>query len=70
MKYADEIIKEIEERGPAVVPDGYMAGEDFDEWLYGTEDDYAIERHVWHNCNVFALGNDYFQLDANYGEAA
>ena len=33
MKYADEIAKEIEERGQIKVPDGYVTGEEFEKWL-------------------------------------
>ena len=33
IKYADEVIEEIEERGPIQVPNGYVTGEEFDRWL-------------------------------------
>ena len=33
IKYADEIIEEIEERGPIQVPDNCVTGEAFDQWL-------------------------------------
>lgn len=33
IKYADEIVKEIEERGQIQVPNGYVTGEEFEKWL-------------------------------------
>jgi hypothetical protein len=33
IKYADEIAKEIEERGRIQIPDGYITGEEFENWL-------------------------------------
>lgn len=33
-KFADEIVKEIRERGSIEVPEGYFTGEAFEEWLY------------------------------------
>lgn len=34
IKFADEIVKEIRERGSIEVPEGYFTGEAFEEWLY------------------------------------
>lgn len=33
IKYADDIIKEIEERGQIQIPEGCVTGEEFEEWL-------------------------------------
>lgn len=33
IKYANQIIKEIEERGHIQVPNGYVTGEEFEKWL-------------------------------------
>lgn len=33
IKFAMDIIKEIEKRGPITVPSGYVTGEAFEEWL-------------------------------------
>lgn len=33
IKYANEIVKEIEERGEIQVPDGCVTGEEFEKWL-------------------------------------
>ena len=33
IKFADEIVKEIKERGQIQVPDGCVTGEEFDKWL-------------------------------------
>jgi hypothetical protein len=34
MKYAEDIVKEINERGPIKIPEGYVTGEDFDIWMH------------------------------------
>ena len=34
IKFANDIIKEIRERGSIEVPEGYFTGEAFEEWLY------------------------------------
>ena len=34
IKFADEIVKEIKERGQIQIPDGYVTGEDYEKWLY------------------------------------
>lgn len=33
IKYANEIVKEIEERGQIQVPDNCITGEEFEKWL-------------------------------------
>ena len=33
IKYANQIIKEIEERGQIQVPNGCVTGEEFEKWL-------------------------------------
>ena len=33
VKFADEIVTEIKERGQIQVPDGCVTGEEFEEWL-------------------------------------
>lgn len=33
IKFADEIAKEIKERGQIQVPDGCVTGEEFEKWL-------------------------------------
>ena len=43
IKFADEIVKEIRERGSIEVPKGYFTGEAFEEWLYkGKEKDFLL----------------------------
>ncbi len=39
MKYAEDIVKEINERGPVKVPEGYVTGEDFDIWMHNPSKD-------------------------------
>ena len=34
IRFAMDIIKEIEKRGPITVPSGYVIGEAYEEWLY------------------------------------
>lgn len=34
IKFAMNIIKEIEKRGPITVPSDYVTGEAYEEWLY------------------------------------
>lgn len=34
IKFADEIAKEIKERGQIQDPDGCVTGESYEEWLY------------------------------------
>lgn len=34
IKFAMDIIKEIEKRGSITVPKGYVTGEAYEEWLY------------------------------------
>ena len=33
IKFADEIIKEIEKRGSVKIPNGNVTGEEFEKWL-------------------------------------
>jgi len=41
IKFADEIVKEMRERGDICVPNGSITGEDFEKWLY--EEDKELE---------------------------
>ena len=34
IKFAEDIVKEMEERGDITVPQDCVTGEDFEEWLY------------------------------------
>ena len=34
IKYADQIVKEINKRGPITIPKGCVTGEEFEKWLY------------------------------------
>lgn len=34
IKFASDIVKEIENRGSITVPEGYVTGEAFENWLY------------------------------------
>lgn len=43
IKYADDIIKEIEERGQIQVPEGCVTGEEFEKWLRENKVDFTKE---------------------------
>lgn len=34
IKYAEDIVKEIDERGTIKIPDNCVTGEEFEKWLY------------------------------------
>ena len=34
IKFADEIAKEVKERGQIKIPDNCVTGEEFEKWLY------------------------------------
>jgi hypothetical protein len=70
MRYANEIANEIEKRGPVTIPEGCMTGEEFDMWLYGNEDDYAVGKNVWHQYEIIEVNDDLFQYAIEFGEAA
>lgn len=69
IKFAEDIIKEIEERGSITVPRGYVTGEAFEEWLY---EDIAMEANGINSlCELMITAriceNEY---NESYGEAA
>lgn len=34
IKYAEDIVKEIEQRGTIKIPNGNVSGKEFERWLY------------------------------------
>ncbi len=38
IKYADQIVEEINKRGPITIPKGCVTGEEFEKWLYEKSD--------------------------------
>ena len=38
IKYADQIVEEIDKRGPITIPKGCVTGEEFEKWLYEKSD--------------------------------
>ena len=40
MKYAKDIVEEMNKRGPVKIPNGCFADETFDEYMYDTIDEY------------------------------
>lgn len=70
IKFAEEIVKEMEERGKIKVPKGYVTGEAFEEWLYGGIDEQYCEiKEFKYEQTVFFENNTNSYKD-NYGEAA
>lgn len=69
IKFAEDIVKEIEERGPIYVPDGYVTGEAFEEWLY---EDIAMEDNCLSNLNDLIITTNICEnvYVESYGEAA
>ena len=72
IKFAEDIVKEIRERGSIEVPKGYVTGEAFEEWLYKetvfielADDTIAIGTDT---IMPVSVGLDFFS--ENYGEAA
>ena len=72
IKFAEDIVKEIRERGSIEVPEGYVTGEAFEEWLYKetvfielADDTIAIGTDT---IMPVSVGFDFFS--ENYGEAA
>lgn len=74
IKFADEIVKEIRERGSIEVPEGYFTGEAFEEWLYKEKEKVFIELSDSTNIKIkntiipVSAGLNFFT--ENYGEAA
>lgn len=73
VKFADEIVKEIQARGSIMVPEGYVTGEEFENWLYYEEE---IHFEISDNMNMCkgnaimpaSVGLNFFL--ESYGEAA
>lgn len=71
IKFANDIVREIRERGSIEVPEGYFTGEAFEEWLY---EEILIKLSDSMNINrkdmimPFSVGLNTFS--ENYGEAA
>ena len=40
IKFAAEIVEEIESRGEIKIPEGYINGEAYEEWLYEESDNH------------------------------
>lgn len=63
IKLAEDIVKEMEERGVITIPQGCVTGEDFEEWL--CEKSSQLNRmvnmkkyYVWHNTR--GMSDEYF----------
>ena len=46
VKFADDIVKEIQERGNIEVPEGYVTGEPYEEWLHNERFFIQSEEHT------------------------
>ncbi len=74
IKFAAEIAKEICERGNISIPDGYVVGEEFENWLYEEPVDIIVleEQNIDDSKNIITLMNSGL-LSAyaeDYGDAA
>ena len=69
IKFAMDIIKEIEKRGPITVPSGYVTGEAYEEWLY---EDIAMDSRRGSSLSATSIKIELYEnaYDENYGEAA
>ncbi len=72
IKFAEDIIKEIQARGSIQVPEGYITGEAFEEWLRSEQifiklpDNIDVKKENKIKIN-FVVSNFFPE---NYGEAA
>ena len=39
IKFAGQIVEEMNNRGSISVPDGCVTGEEYEEWLYGSDNE-------------------------------
>lgn len=73
IKFAQDIVREIRERGSIEVPEGYVTGEDFENWLYGEE---QIFMDAFENVNesekntIMPTHTKLNRFYENYGDAA
>ncbi len=69
MRYAEDIIREINERGPINIPDNCYASDGFDRWMYGNDD--CNDNLIWNENNYSYTENDEYEVfNTNYGDAA
>lgn len=69
IKFAVDIISEIEKRGAIVVPDGYVTGEAFERWLY-EEIEITSDSEIALNGYSIKVSVSEDVYDEYYGEAA
>lgn len=67
IRYADDIIKEIESRGQIITSVTCATGEDFEKWLYEEDDTVAIVECKSPVISTAAQDQEYREF---YGEAA
>lgn len=74
IKFANAIVKEIENRGSIHIPKNYVAGEAYEAWLYQDDmviyqDEYEISEDRSHICITVSndLMNNFLE---DYGDAA
>lgn len=70
IKFADEIVKDMDARGRICVPAGYVTGEAFERWMYGgiVETYDGFEKHVFNSVLCIKKSNN--EYNENYGDAA
>ena len=69
IKFAMDIINEIEKRGTITVPSGYIPGEAFEEWLY---EEIALDSKTDISSKEYTIKVDIYEniYSEGYGEAA
>lgn len=69
IKFAVDIIKEIEKRGSITIPNGYVTGEAFEEWLYEND---LLETKMKSCSEIFRVKTNHYENIFNecYGDAA
>ncbi len=72
IKFADQIVEEIQARGSVEVPNGYFTGEAFEEWLYKEKICIKLSDNTdFNRKEIFMLSSVEMNFfSENYGEAA
>ncbi|MBQ4523440.1 MAG: hypothetical protein IJA10_10905 [Lachnospiraceae bacterium] len=52
IKFADEIVKEIKDRGEIQVQEGYVTGEEFEKWLIDKNINILTLEEITNNLNM------------------
>jgi len=70
IKFAKDIVKDIEERGVVSVPEGYVIGENFERWLYEPNDNNDVFEYSMEVEFVSKYSYNEFDKSSGIGDAA